>query len=111
VCAQGGVLHPERKLDLLWWVWACRLPAPPPLAPGSSGEQAHILRNGGSKEASRHCSLCSPHPPPHLSSGYTGFGGKEFQSDIRAWGWELWPKGSIQLWSSDITCLLAHDIY
>lgn len=96
-----------RKLDIMWWVWACGLPAPPPLAPSSSGEQAPTLR---SREASRHCSLCSPHPPPRLSPEYTGFGGTDIQIDIRDWGWELRQKGSVQLWSSDITCLLAHDI-
>lgn len=29
-----------RKLQLTWWVWACGLPAPPLLAPGSSADTA-----------------------------------------------------------------------
>lgn len=89
-----------RKLQLTWWVWACGLPAPPLLDPGSSADTA----------------FPALHTLPHFCpSGSTGQVEQVVKVILGALEWELRQRpgcpGFSTSWSGHITCSLAHHVY
>lgn len=78
MCAQPAVLDPARTLAIMWCTWVT--------CPSSTRSQQLRRASLHSQEQWKQAdtALCSPHTPPHLSSGHTGSGGTELGVAVEA---------------------------